>query len=444
MLDSYRFNHKIFRKSKKIAEAIKNEDYMKISHLKNLIPVILLFLWTSCQNKIQQKTARLNVGKTLEYCEEQLVKSLKEMSSYDSIPRRINKGQKQWSYVSLTDWTSGFWPGILWYSYENSASTARLKKAEKFTETLAPILETRKWDHDLGFMYYCSFGNAYRLTGKPEYKELLLRAADSLATLFNPKVGTILSWPGMIKPMNWPHNTIADNMMNLELLFWAAKNGRPNYFNIAVSHATVTMHHQIRPDFTMYHVAVYDTLTGKFLKGVTHQGYADESMWARGQAWGIYGFTFCYRETGKKEFLSTAQKLADKFLTRLPEDKVPFWDFDAPSIPEEPKDASAAAIAASALLELSTMGDDMRLKEKYREAAEEILSTLATDHYLSRSRNNAFISHSTGHWPNKTEIDVPIIYGDYYFLEALLRLKHLESKAVSELKTDGNKDVSVQ
>jgi unsaturated chondroitin disaccharide hydrolase len=178
----------------------------------------------------------------------------------------------------------------------------------------------------------------------------------------------------------------------------------------------------------MYHVAVYDTLDGKFLKGVTHQGFADESMWARGQTWGIYGFTMSYRETGKREFLHAAQKLADKYLSMLPEDKVPYWDFDAPGIPNEPKDASAAAIASSALLELSTFADDTILREKYRTAAEEILASLSSDKYLSKDQNNAFLLHSTGHWPNKTEIDVPIIYGDYYFIEALTRLKNLQDK----------------
>lgn len=399
---------------------------MKTTYALILYIIFTLFCLVCCKNNFQQKAEKVDVNKSLDYCEQQVDKSLKEITSFDSIPRRIHPGHKQWNYVSLTDWTSGFWPGILWYVYENDGKSEKLEKAEKFTQTLAPILQTGKWDHDLGFMYYCSFGNAYRLTGKPEYKEMLLRAADSLVTLFNPKVGTMLSWPGMIKPMNWPHNTIADNMMNLELLFWAAKNGRPDYYNIAVSHATVTMKNQVRSDYSMYHVAVYDTLTGKFLKGVTHQGFADESMWARGQAWGIYGFTFCYRETGKKEFLLTAQKLADKYLSRLPEDKIPFWDFDAPGIPNEPKDASAASIAASALLELSTLSENDQMKQNYRKAAEDILTSLTSDKYLSKNENNAFMSHSTGHWPNKTEIDVPIIYGDYYFIEALLRLKNLQ------------------
>ncbi|MCJ8164294.1 glycoside hydrolase family 88 protein [Pontibacter sp. E15-1] len=354
-------------------------------------------------------------------------KSLAEIPAYDSIPRNISPGQKQWNYVTINDWTSGFWPGILWYSYESSGDEQIKEKAIAFTEALKPILVQNKWDHDLGFMYYCSYGNGYRITKNPAYKEVLLAAADSLVTLYNPKVGTILSWPGMVEKMNWPHNTIADNMMNLELLFWAAKNGRKDCYDMAVSHAEVTMKNQIRPDNSMYHVAVYDDKGGQFIKGVTHQGYADNSMWARGQSWGIYGFTMCYRETGKEEFLETAQHLADKFIERLPADMVPYWDYDAPNIPDEPKDASAAAITASALLELSTMGDNQELQDKYRTTAERIIASLSSDRYLSKDQNNAFLLHSTGHWPNKSELDVPIVYSDYYFIEALMRLKRLNA-----------------
>jgi unsaturated chondroitin disaccharide hydrolase len=386
-------------------------------------------LLQACAPKINPAASMspAQVNKTLEYCESQVRKAVTKVPGFDKVPRRINAGQQTWEYVSINDWTSGFWPGILWYVYENEKGPFWKEKAESFTQALAPILVQNKWDHDLGFMFYCSYGNGLRLTQNPTYQKVLLQAADSLVTLFNPKVGTILSWPGMVKKMNWPHNTIADNMMNLELLFWAAKNGRKEYYDMAVSHATVTMKNQIRPDNSMYHVAVYDDKTGRFIKGVTHQGFADNTMWARGQTWGIYGFTLCYRETGKKEFLETAQKLADVYLDRLPEDKVPYWDFDAPKIPNETKDASAAAITASALLELSTMGDNDDLKKKYRQAAEQMLASLSSDKYLSKERNDAFLLHSTGHRPNGTELDVPIIYADYYFIEALTRLKRLQS-----------------
>jgi unsaturated chondroitin disaccharide hydrolase len=213
-------------------------------------------------------------------------------------------------------------------------------------------------------------------------------------------------------------------MMNLELLFWAAKNGgNKNLYDIAVKHAETTMKNHFRPNFSTYHVLVYDTITGKVIKGVTHQGYADSSMWARGQAWAIYGFTMAYRETQNKEFLQTAINAANVYLKRLPTDNIPYWDFDNPSIPNAPRDASAAAITASALLELSTLCDDSLIAKKYLTAAKKMLTELATDKYLSREKNHAFLLHSTGNKPSDKDVDVPIIYSDYYFLEALLRLK---------------------
>ena len=239
-------------------------------------------------------------------------------------------------------------------------------------------------------------------------------------------MGTILSWPGRVKEKGWPHNTIIDNMMNLELLFWAAKNGgNKNLYDIAVKHAETTMKNHFRPDFSTYHVLVYDTITGKVIKGVTHQGYADYSMWARGQAWGIYGFTMTYRETGNKEFLQTAINAADIYLKRLPKDHIPYWDFDDPAIPNTARDASAAAIVASALLELSTLCNEVDLKNKYKNAASAMIQELSSERYLSKEINHAFLLHSTGNKPSNKDVDVPLIYADYYFLEALLRLKKM-------------------
>ncbi|MCX6236392.1 MAG: glycoside hydrolase family 88 protein [Bacteroidia bacterium] len=301
-----------------------------------------------------------------------------------------------------------------------------MTNARKFTEPLHGVLSVPVDNHDLGFMLNCSFGNGFRLTHDTAYHKFLLIAADSLATLYNPKVGTMLSWPAMRKKMNWPHNTIIDNLINLELLFWASKNGGDQrFYDMAVKHAETCLHTLIRPDYTTFHVAVFDTIDGHFIKGVTHQGYSDSSMWARGQAWGIYGYSLCFRETGKPEFLETAQKLANVFLERLPEDGMPYWDFDDPAIPDAPKDASAAAVAASGLLELSGMVKDEAAKAKYKNAAIALLSKLSTPEYLSGDTNQAFLLHSTGHKPNGTEIDASINYADYYYLEALLRLKKM-------------------
>ena len=349
---------------------------------------------------------------------------MNRLDKTDSFPRNINHGQTQWNKVNIHDWTSGFWPGVLWYAYEASGDSAILTKAKDFTNPLSGVLAVPVENHDLGFMLFCSFGNGFRITKNPAYKILLLQAADSLATLFNPKVGTILSWPAMRKKMNWPHNTIIDNVINLELLFWASKNGgTQNLYNIAVKHAETCMHTLIRPDYTTYHVAVFDTIDGHFIKGVTHQGFADNSLWARGQAWGIYGYAMCFRETGKPEFLETAQKLADVFINRLPKDGIPYWDFDDPVIPDAPKDASAAA----GMLELSGFLKDNASKAKYKNAAISLLAKLSSAEYLSNDKNHSFLLHSTGHKPNGKEIDASIIYADYYYLEALLRLKKIEN-----------------
>jgi unsaturated chondroitin disaccharide hydrolase len=212
----------------------------------------------------------------IKYCTLQAQKTLNEIPQGPrNLPRSIEKSQRNWRYTDYRDWCSGFWPGILWYLFEDTKDAKWRAAAEQYTAELAPLVSTRGFDHDLGFMIYNSYGNGYRLTGDPAYKKIILAAADSLATLYNPKVGTILSWPGMVKQQNWPHNTIIDNMMNLELLFWAAKNGGDHrLYDIAVRHANTTMQNHFRPDFSAYHVVVYDTLSGKKIKGVTHQGLA--------------------------------------------------------------------------------------------------------------------------------------------------------------------------
>lgn len=361
------------------------------------------------------------------YCINQVDSSLSTLKATDVIPRNIlnDSHSKDWACTSVHDWTSGFWPGILWYAFEFSQDKQLLVAAEKFSIALYPVLDQKVTHHDLGFMMYCSLGNGYRLTGNPEYKQMLLRTADSLSVLYNPKVGTINSWPNQCVKQEWPHNTIIDNMLNLELLFWASKNGGDHkFYEMAVSHAEVTMKNQFRDDYSTCHVVVYDTISGSRIKQVTHQGYADSSMWARGQGWAIYGFTMCYRETGKKDFLETARKAANIYLKRLPEDKVPYWDFDDPAIPNASRDASAAALVASALLELSQYVDGATSKY-YVDEATEMLQSLSSEQYQSREKNNAFLLHSTGHKPNGYEIDASIIYADYYYIEALLRLKKI-------------------
>lgn len=368
------------------------------------------------------------VDDNLEYCKSQALRSLAAIPSDKAIPTSIEKDSVNWHFVTPSAWTSGFWPGILWYLYENTQDDMWKTAAENFTRTILLVTNRKVTNHDIGFVTMCSLGNGYRLTGNEEYKKGLLRAADSLSLLFNPTVGTIMSWPHMVKKENWPHNTIIDNMMNLELLFWAARNGGSHQlYEIANKHAETTMKNHFRSDYSCYHVAVYDTLTGDFIKGVTHQGLNDNSMWARGQAWAIYGYTMVYRETQDSRFLDFAKKVADVYLSRLPEDMVPCWDFDAVELsPNEPKDASAAAITASALLELSTYvtGDSSRY---YYDEAVKMIEALSSVEYKAGSQKSAFLLHSVGHMPRGGEVDAAIIYADYYYIEALTRLKKLQT-----------------
>jgi len=398
--------------------------------MKKLVLSILLVPFFACSSGRMKLT---KVDSALDYCASQTKRTLTELRGdsaidYTLMPRNIMDSLTHWSLrkARKEEWTAGFWPGILWYDYSYTKDPEIKAEAEKFTASLGFLANTPAYDHDLGFLVFCSYGNGYRFTQNPAYKEIILKTADTLATLFDPRVGTILSWPREVKNRNWPHNTIMDNMMNLEMLFWASKNGGSHeLYDIAVSHADKTMQCQFRPDYTSCHVAVYDTLTGNLIKAVTHQGYSDESMWARGQSWAIYGFTVCYRETKDPKYLRFVEKVADVYLKNLPEDAIPYWDFNDPAIPNAPRDASAACVTASALLELSTLTDDLVKGKEYRDAAEKMLTSLSSAAYQSRESKPSFLLHSTGHWPNHSEIDASIIYTDYYYIEALLRLKGL-------------------
>lgn len=397
---------------------------MKSRILSHLFLAALLIVCFACYSE----ETGIDTPREIKYCSSQALRTLAEVSTTESIPNSIEKGETGWYYATPGSWTSGFWPGILWYLYEGTGEVGWQNAARKVTSALLPVTKRAAYTHDIGFITMCSFGNGYRLTGNEEYKTALLRAADSLAVLYNPTVGTILSWPKMVAAQNWPHNTIIDNMMNLELLFWAAKNGGSHkLYEIASKHAETTMKYGFRDDFTNYHVAIYDTITGNFVKGVTHQGLSDDSMWARGQAWGIYGYTFVYRETGDTRFLEFAQNIADVYLSRLPEDNIPYWDFSASEYSSaEPRDASAAAIVASALLELSTYVADKSVARTYRQKAEDMISVLSSDAYQSRNKNSAFLLHCVGHMPRAREVDASIIYADYYYIEALIRLQRLQ------------------
>ncbi len=404
--------------------------------MKKFIQAIALFSLAIFAVSCSCGTKPIDATEELDYCYTQTQRAIEGLTKedgsidYTMMPRNILEGETVWNLRKATksEWCAGFWPGVLWYAYEASGDEAIKAEAQKFTESLEFLSVTPAHDHDLGFLIFNSYGHGYRNTQDPKYKEVILMTSDTLATLFNPVVGTILSWPRMVSRKGWPHNTIMDNMINLEMMIWAAKNGREEHkylYDMAVRHADVTMENHFKEDYTNYHVAVYDTITGKLIEGLTHQGYADNTMWARGQAWAIYGFTVMYRETGDKKYLDFMEKVTDVYLKDLPEDAVPYWDFNAPNIPNEPRDASAAAIVASALLEAADYLEEPKSTE-YRDAAIKMLSSLSTDEYQSGKERVSFLDHSTGHWPAKSEIDASIIYADYYYIEALLRLQRVQ------------------
>lgn len=369
---------------------------------------------------------KFDVDKSIEYCATQASETLESLSDVSNIPNAILCNTSNWIYTQSGSWTCGFWPGQLWYLYESTEDEKWLDAAIEATELIIPVSYTTPHSHDVGFMTMPSIGIAYNITKESRYKEALISAADSLATLYNPNVGSILSWPNMVSRMNWPHNTIIDNMLNLELLFWVAQNeNRQDLYDIALSHAEVTMKYHFREDNSTFHVTVFDDKTGEFISGYTHQGWKDQSTWSRGQAWAIYGFTMTYRFTRDKRFLQVAINAADYFLNNLPSDGIPYWDFDAGrELDNQPKDASAAAIVASALLELQSYVPEK--KDSYIAEAEKLIQILSSPSYRSGNKCSSFILHCTGHFPNNSEIDASISYGDYYYLESLIRLKKLK------------------
>ena len=324
---------------------------------------------------------------------------------------------------SARGWISGFFPANIWFLYEYTRDPKWLDMARRRT---APLDTLRRYTktHDLGFMVGCPCAAAYRLTGEEAYRQLLIDASDALLTRFSPAVGLIRSWDNKNGDPN-PYRVIIDNMMNLEMLFTVSKlTGDKRYYDIAVCHADNTLKNHFRPDNSCFHIVCYDAETGRVTGQRGGQGYSAASAWSRGQSWALYGFTMCYRETGDPSYLDRAVKCAEYFINhpRLPEDLVPYWDYDAP------RDASAAAITASALLELAKYAPG---KEKsYYGTARKILTSLASDRYLipAGKKCGFLIDHSVGSKPSGSQVDVPIIYGDYYFLEALLRLKNYKTQ----------------
>lgn len=405
--------------------------------LKNsiLVGCAALFVATSCtQRAVETQTwveeaianARTQIGLEIDTI---------ELSGKFMNPVTLNdKGGVY--YCGYSDWRSGFFPGSVWYLYELTGDKTLLPLAEKYTEAIDEA-KNLTWHHDIGFIINCSFGNGLRLADKSDYKEVMIQAAKSLCTRFREKPQVIQSWDvvgdSWQAKRGWEYPVIIDNMMNLELLFEATKlSGDSTYYKVAVMHADRTLKEQFRPDGSCYHVVDYSIEDGAVRHRQTAQGYADESVWSRGQAWAIYGYTVCYRETHDRKYLDQAIKTFEfmKNHKRMPADLVPYWDMDAPNIPNEPRDASSASVIASALYEMSAY--DSPDAASYREYADKMMQSLASEDYTAKlGENGRFVlMHSVGSIPHNSEIDVPLNYADYYYLEALKRKVDLEKASI--------------
>jgi rhamnogalacturonyl hydrolase YesR len=373
---------------------------------------------------------KINVKKAFEQAIQQTELMLKKVDKAKASsgkpelvsPRTLEKGALK--LVASKDWTSGFFPGVLWFLYEYTGKENWLVPAKKFSAGI----EKEKLNggtHDMGFKVFCSIGTGYRLTKDAHYKEVIIESAKTLAKRFNPKTGVIRSWDHNTD--KWVNPVIIDNMMNLELLFEATRlTGDSSFYKIAVSHANTTLKNHFRSDYSSYHVVDYDPNTGAVLKKNTHQGFSHESAWARGQAWALYGYTMCYRYTKDPAYLIQAEQVAAFIFNHknMPEDLVPYWDFDATGIPDEPRDVSAAAVIASGLYELTGYS---RNKELYKSKADLMMQSIGKKYTSPNGANKGFIlAHSTGSKPANSEVDVPLSYADYYYLEALLKYRSLK------------------
>lgn len=387
--------------------------------------LLMISMNIGCKSNEKDKTASktITIDSTLQIRYQKLLDypldSLAFPRSYTPSTNTIHK-------VPSKDWTSGFFPGNLWQLFQLTGNEAFRTRAMAWTA----FMEKEKFNnstHDMGFKIFCSYGEGYRISQNEDYKEIILQSAKTLATRFNENVGSLRSWD--FNSDIWEFPVIIDNMMNLELLFEATRmSGDSTYHKIAEKHANTTLKNHFREDNSSYHVVIYDTITGATKDKVTHQGYDAESAWSRGQGWGIYGFTMCYRYTRDPAYLTQAQASAEFYLNHpnLPEDGIPFWDFNDPDIPASPRDVSAATVVASALFELS----DYVNNPDYIAYSNKVLKTLRSEEYILDTTVDApfILDHSTGNWPKKDEMDEPIVYGDYYYLEALSRAEKQKIK----------------
>ena len=391
--------------------------------MKHYLIILLFFLIAgSCQKRQEEESMRQLIDRVMSVAIEQY-KDMVQLLPEGQFPRSIGEDSK----LKTSDkywWCSGFYPGTLWYLYEYSDDEDIHQLAEKYTEMLDSIKYVTS-DHDVGFQLFCSYGNGYRITRCPKYKDVLVQGAKSLATRFHPVVGCIQSWD--FNDPEWRFPVIIDNMLNLELLIWVAEQtNNDSLYHIACSHANVTRKNHFRKDFSCYHLVDYNPDDGSTRKKQTVQGAADESSWARGQAWALYGYSMMYRYTKDNNYLNQAKNIADFIMnhSNIPQDGIPYWDLDSSEIPNYYRDASAAAIMASGLIDLSKYVPEKE-KNRYINFVQKQLRTLSSEEYLAKSGTNHcfLLKHSVGNLPGKSEIDVPQTYADYYFIEALLRYK---------------------
>ncbi len=379
--------------------------------VKYILSVLILFLLFSCRITSQKPSAKL-----LEEIEGQLSYLVEKTTDEKKVPRSFSEAEG-YKMVGITDWTCGFNAGTFWSLYELTGNEKWKKEAIINTEKLAGV-QFRTNTHDLGFTTFCSFGNGYRITGNDAYKKVVLQASETLIKRFDKNIGCIRSWDFG----DWQFPVIIDNLMNLEMLLWATEQtGDPKFREVAISHANTTMANHFRDDWSSVHVVSYDTTNYGVELKQTHQGLNDGSAWGRGQAWGLYGYTVMYRATGDEKYLALAENIAGFIIPNLPDDKVSYWDFNDPKIPNTYRDVSAAAVTASALFELATF--DVPQKSAYLKVANEIIASLNSPKYRAEKGTNGgfLLMHSVGNFPKNSEVDVPINYADYYYLEALKR-----------------------
>ena len=387
-----------------------------------IMAILLLIVAAGCKPSREQQV--------MEGLEKGIVKAAECFMANAAICDTLNRFPRSYDNGKLIasnayGWTSGFFAGDLWLAYELTGDKEIEATARKFTSRLYEIKDFTG-HHDLGFMVYCSYGRQWANFQEPEVLQVIIDASNSLCTRFNPTIGQIRSWDFG----EWNYPVIVDNLMNLEMLFFATKmTGDNKYYDVAVKHADTTLENHFRPDGSSYHVVSYNN-DGTIESKGTYQGFAHESSWARGQAWTVYGYTMCYRETGDEKYLAHAEHIANYIMNAVQtEDKIPYWDYHDTAIPDAPRDASAAAVTASALLELSTLTKDSEKSKVFVTYAEDILISLSSPEYMAEEGNGNFLlKHSVSHKPLNSEIDVPLVYADYYYLEAAQRYMALKNQ----------------